>query len=56
MPGQHRQLWHTVAALEALAGGITITDACTPDASLAVSHTDAVRMGPARQLSPGLTR
>ena len=32
----------TVAALEALAGGITITDACTPDASLTVSHTDAI--------------
>ena len=32
----------TVAALEALAGGITITDACTPDASLTVSHSDAV--------------
>ncbi len=31
----------TVAALEALAGSITITDACTPDASLTVSHTDA---------------
>ena len=30
----------TVAALEALAGGITITDACTADASLTVSHTD----------------
>ncbi len=32
----------TVAALEALAGGITITDACIPDASLTVSHTDVV--------------
>ena len=31
----------TVGALEALAGGITITDACTPDASLTVTHTDA---------------
>ena len=31
----------TVAALEALAGGITITDACTADASLTVSHSDA---------------
>ena len=31
----------TVAALEALAGSIIITDACTPDASLTVSHTDA---------------
>ena len=30
----------TVAALEALAGGINIADVCTPDASLAVSHTD----------------
>ena len=37
----------TVAALEALAGSITITDACTPDASLTVSHSDAV----SRQLS-----
>ncbi len=31
----------TVAALELLPGGITITDACTPDALLSVSHTDA---------------
>ena len=30
----------TVAGLEALAGEITITDACTPDASLTVTHTD----------------
>ncbi len=30
----------TVAALEALAGGITVTDACTPDASLVVTSTD----------------
>ncbi len=30
----------TVAGLEALAGGITITDDCTPDASLTVSHSD----------------
>ena len=35
----------TVAALEALAGGITINDACTPDASLTVSHTDALPTG-----------
>ncbi|MBK7709885.1 MAG: hypothetical protein IPJ37_02115 [Bacteroidales bacterium] len=32
----------TVAALEALAGGITINDLCTADASLTVSHSDAV--------------
>ncbi len=32
----------SVSALEAMTGGITITDACTPDASLAVSHSDAV--------------
>ena len=31
----------TVAQLEALTGAITITDACTPDASLTVSHSDA---------------
>ena len=35
----------TVAALEALAGGITITDVCTPDATLTVSHTDAPPAG-----------
>ena len=32
----------TVAALEALPGGISISDNCTPDASLTVSHTDAI--------------
>ncbi|MBK7709888.1 MAG: hypothetical protein IPJ37_02130 [Bacteroidales bacterium] len=32
----------TVAALEALAGGISINDLCTADASLTVSHSDAV--------------
>ena len=31
----------TVAGLEALAGGITITDICTVDALLTVTHTDA---------------
>ena len=31
----------TVAGLEALAGGITITDVCTADALLTVTHTDA---------------
>jgi large repetitive protein len=30
----------TVAALEALPGGVTITDACTPDASLVVTSID----------------
>ena len=30
----------TVATLEALAGGLTITDGCAPDASLTVSHSD----------------
>ncbi len=30
----------TIAGLEALAGGITITDACTPDGSLVVSSND----------------
>ena len=30
----------TVAALESLAGGLIITDACIPDASLTVTHTD----------------
>ena len=32
----------TVADLEAMAGGLTISDACTPDAGLTVSHTDAI--------------
>ena len=45
----------TVAALEALAGGITITDACTPDASLTVSH-QMHQPVPVRQLSPGHIR
>ncbi len=33
----------TVAGLEALAGGITITDACTPDGSLVVSNSDVTQ-------------
>jgi len=32
----------TVSGLEALAGNITITDACTADANITVSHSDAV--------------
>ena len=32
----------TVAALETMAGGVTITDACTADGSLAVTHSDVV--------------
>ena len=35
----------TVAALEALAGGVTINDACTPKASLTVSYSDAPPAG-----------
>jgi len=31
----------TAAQLEALTGAITITDACTPDAQLRVSYSDA---------------
>ena len=32
----------TVAELEMLPGGVTIADACSPDASLVVTHSDAV--------------
>ena len=41
-PGDAPAAAATVTELEALPGGITITDACTPDSSLAVSSTDAM--------------
>ena len=46
----------TVAAIEALAGGITIADVCTADAALSVSHSDVVSGSMPDYYSPGLTR